>query len=376
MEKIKNKKLASIILLFILTAQIVFAGDATVTSGDAELQKNNEVFLSLKNTEPGGREYALVSAGSAGNIGKGNFSIYDKTAGISRLTISSSGNVGIGTTGPVQKLSVQGNMFISQPDSLLKVWTNTEGTDAILFQRSDDSPHYASIATSAFGKDIIFKNSGTERMRITNAGNVGIGTTNPAVLTELSAASGAFLRITDTTNSVQWQAQANDGDARVGTNSGHDFYLMTGGADRVVVKAITGNVGIGTTTPAEKLDVNGNVRAIAFFYSSDERLKTDIKKTKGLEIIKELDGVSFNWKNTGDKSAGLTAQDVEKVFPVAVSTDNSTGIKSLNYGALTAPIVESIKELNNKDIEKDKKIAELQNEIEALKEEIENLKQH
>src|SRR3989338_185022 len=48
-------------------------------SDSVVIQKNNEVYLSLKNSEAGGREWALVSAGSLGGIGKGNFSIYDKT---------------------------------------------------------------------------------------------------------------------------------------------------------------------------------------------------------------------------------------------------------------------------------------------------------
>jgi len=76
--------------------------------GDVIVQKNNEVFLNLKNTELNGREYALVSAGSAGGIGVGKFSIYDVTAGLSRLIIDPNGNVGIGMAGPTQKLHVAG----------------------------------------------------------------------------------------------------------------------------------------------------------------------------------------------------------------------------------------------------------------------------
>ncbi|MDP3764879.1 MAG: hypothetical protein Q8R04_00045, partial [Nanoarchaeota archaeon] len=76
--------------------------------GNVELQKNNEVFLNIRNTEASGRQYALVSAGSSGGIGIGKFSVYDKTADASRLTIDSSGNVGIGTASPSQKLDVTG----------------------------------------------------------------------------------------------------------------------------------------------------------------------------------------------------------------------------------------------------------------------------
>jgi len=85
------------------------AGNFTF-QGNVEVQKNNEVFLNIRNTEASGRQYALVSAGSSGGIGTGKFSVYDKTADASRLTIDSSGNVGIGTTSPTQKLDVIGYM--------------------------------------------------------------------------------------------------------------------------------------------------------------------------------------------------------------------------------------------------------------------------
>ncbi|MDP3764881.1 MAG: hypothetical protein Q8R04_00055 [Nanoarchaeota archaeon] len=83
------------------------AGDFAF-QGNVELQKNNEVFLNIRNTEASGRQYALVSAGSSGGIGVGKFSVYDKTSDTSRLTIDSSGNVGIGTANPTQKLDVAG----------------------------------------------------------------------------------------------------------------------------------------------------------------------------------------------------------------------------------------------------------------------------
>ena len=56
-----------------------------------------------------------------------------------------------------------------------------------------------------------------------------------------------------------------------------------------------------------------------------------------------MNGVSFNWKSTGKASLGLIAQDVLKVFPELVSTDDQ-GILSLNYAGLSAPLIQAIKE--------------------------------
>src|SRR3989344_4950842 len=108
------------VALILIMPVLVHAGDVSVGGSNTELQNNNEVFLSLKNTEGGGKEYALVSAGSAGGIGVGKFSIYDKTAGISRLIIDASGNVGIGTTNPTNKLSIAGTGA---------TWVNVQSTD-------------------------------------------------------------------------------------------------------------------------------------------------------------------------------------------------------------------------------------------------------
>lgn len=117
----------------------------------------------------------------------------------------------------------------------------------------------------------------------------------------------------------------------------------------------TGNVGIATMTPGEKLDVVGNVQATGFLYSSDERLKENtLRIGNPLDKILKLNGISFNWKDNGEKGIGFTAQNVETVFPELVKTNSSTGMKSVEYGNLVAPLVEAIKE-QQKMIEKQQK---------------------
>lgn len=94
--------------------------------------------------------------------------------------------------------------------------------------------------------------------------------------------------------------------------------------------------------------------------ASDMRLKKNIEPLpNALEKIKQLKGVSFDWKESGKHSIGLIAQDVEKVYPDLVSTDSKTGMKTVEYQNLVAPLIEAIKEQ--------------QKEIEALKAEIKAL---
>ncbi len=89
-----------LVLVFIFLLTIAIAGDVVVDVGDVYTEKDNELFLSLKNTEAGGHDYRLVSAGSSGGIGAGKFAVYDATVGSARLTIDTNGKVGIGTTSP------------------------------------------------------------------------------------------------------------------------------------------------------------------------------------------------------------------------------------------------------------------------------------
>ena len=126
---------------------------------------------------------------------------------------------------------------------------------------------------------------------------------------------------------------------------------------------LTGNVGIGKTGPSYTLDVNGPVQATVFYYSSDRRWKENIQAiTNPLDKILALNGYSFDWKKTGKKDIGIIAQEVEKVFPELVATNNE-GYKSVEYANLVAPLIEAIKELNTKVESQAKQIQTLQNSI-------------
>lgn len=110
-----------------------------------------------------------------------------------------------------------------------------------------------------------------------------------------------------------------------------------------------GNVGIGIASPATSLDIAGTLQATNFLYTSDARLKMNIQKIpNALSRALRLHGVMFDWKNklNGVKDGyqiGLIAQEVEKVFPEAVFTNPDTGMKSVEYGNLVAPIIEALK---------------------------------
>ncbi len=153
-----------------------------------------------------------------------------------------------------------------------------------------------------------------------------------------------------------------------------------GSQSNTVILGSWANVGIGTSTPWAKLEVNGavnvtgNITALAYFYSSDRRLKENIVPlNNSLAKILSLNGYLFDWKKDGRKDIGVIAQEVEKQFPDIVHTDEKTGLKSVEYGNLVAPIIEAIKELSLKWENTMKSIADQQKIIDAQNEKIQSL---
>ena len=103
------------------------------------------------------------------------------------------------------------------------------------------------------------------------------------------------------------------------------------------------------------LHVDGDVIAYSTTIS-DATLKYNINPVEfALDKIKQLKGVTFNYLKGNKASAGLLAQDVEKVMPSAVQEkkiplhkDDDKAYKTLHYDSVTAILVEAIKELTAK----------------------------
>lgn len=95
---------------------------------------------------------------------------------------------------------------------------------------------------------------------------------------------------------------------------------------------------------------NGNINISGTLnQSSDERLKKDIRTLdNALEKTMEMRGVSYTWKtdlSSEDPQIGVIAQEVEKIYPEFVRTDEN-GMKSVNYAQMTAVLIEAVKALN------------------------------
>ena len=104
----------------------------------------------------------------------------------------------------------------------------------------------------------------------------------------------------------------------------------------------TGNV---SSTKLTFTPSTGLLTSTDYNSSSDMTLKQDFTPIQNpLDIISQLTGFGFTWKDSKQKSYGLSAQEVEKVIPDIVK-DRPDGTKGINYMNLTAFLIEAIKDL-------------------------------
>jgi len=151
-----------------------------------------------------------------------------------------------------------------------------------------------------------------------------------------------------------------------GSSEGGEIYMSGAGSNvGFTLDNNTSNARIFWDSGTHYLQVNGDLYANNYYHNSDERLKTDISTSKGLSIIEKLRGVSFRWKANGERSDGVIAQELEKVMPEAVRSAKD-GHKVVAYDVLFAPLIESIKELKAANDAQAEEIRKLRDRVNVL----------
>ena len=90
---------------------------------------------------------------------------------------------------------------------------------------------------------------------------------------------------------------------------------------------------------------NKDIEAPNFNATSDITLKDNVSIIdNALEMINNLEGISWNWKDSGKASLGVSAQNVETVAPELVS--NGSSHKAVNYNGLVGVLIEAVKSLS------------------------------
>ena len=143
-------------------------------------------------------------------------------------------------------------------------------------------------------------------------------------------------------------------DGQIQYNNGGAF----GGATQLFYDDSNNRVGINSATPTESLDVIGSVKATDFNTTSDQNLKDNIKTIENpLSKVLSIRGVNFEWKDSNKASAGVIAQEVEKVLPELVTGQNT---KTVNYNGLIGLLIETVKEQQKQIDTLNEKISKLE----------------
>ena len=323
----------------------------------------------------------------------------------SKMRILANGNVGIGTTSPRAALQVAKGISAAVP-------TPGDNTACAVFGNSTSDNNYGLVlgalgsGTSYISSQRTNGASTTYNLAIQpNGGNVGIGTTSPGAKLDIvgdgtsyalevnNSSTGDGIKINTeenlSNNGILWfqgskqmfnlySDSSNNAQMILRANGAYKIYLNSSGISYIN----GGNVGIGTTNPSEKLEVDGKVKsngiklmsgtteylntssysnnaylygyasgstiyfgqpatwtqnirvngtatATNFILSSDKTLKNKIKEI-------DTNHIDVNWKNfelksePGVKRAGVIAQELEEKHPEFVRTDDE-GIKSVAY---------------------------------------------
>ncbi len=258
-------------------------------------------------------------------------------------------NVGIGTTTPAYKLDVN--------------WSIRAGSSAILstggsagYYQDTVNGAYRSIVSSATTNGYYFQtNAGaTTTMYVglgwTYNGRVGIWTNAPAyplhVVGSINSDSirtwvGTHTYITlEDDESPNWVKHIH-------ANSNNIWFLNGAWA------------WISRWDEAWIMFNTSSIYAPAFIYSSDKRLKTNIKPLENSKNILKIDPVRFDWIKDWKKDIWIIAQEVEKYFPEFVEIDDKW-YKAVNYPKLVIPLMWVVQEQQEKidDLEKRLKILE------------------
>lgn len=200
----------------------------------------------------------------------GNTPMAFATTSVERMRITGAGNVGIGTSSPAVPLEIGGQATLS-----LRLLTTTNAVD---FRIQTIGPSASTVLNNVSNHPLAIFTNNTERMRITSAGNVGIGTSSPQRALQIAAAEPAIvLQETDqATDESRWRIYMEGSDILITTandafNASQVAYRIargdgiavdthqwqTAGAERMRITS-AGNLGIGTNSPSTRLHVAGD----------------------------------------------------------------------------------------------------------------------
>jgi hypothetical protein len=245
----------------------------------------------------------------------------------SKMTIDSSGRVGIGTSSPSDVLDVFGSILSSgttQNRSLRLV--NNSGTFEIAHRADISATIISTSATPLIissSAEVTFSSAGSERARLDTSGNLLVGTT-----TAIGAGSNTANNFTfSPASGYAWLSVSDSGGVFVQRQNDNSVFTFLRAAATVGSISVTAS-------------------ATAYNTSSDERLKENITDAPAGNID-DIKVRSFDWKADGShQDYGMVAQELEAVAPYAVTKGQTEDdMWSVDYSKLVPMLIKEIQDL-------------------------------
>ena len=291
-----------------------------------------------------------------------------------RMTITSTGQVGIGNEYPGATLeigssngSVAGNLILNPTTTE----TGVEGAEINL--------RPAPVSTSPAAQTWVIdqaSNANSPRLRffpnisgesygftIRDNGYLGIGTGTPSNKLHVQSNDGTSVYIESTTSNNSGMLILNANTDQNWSNNLHEFvYFKNQGTN---IGGIYGTNG-------------GNM--IMYGTTSDYRLKTDLKNYNGLDLVNKIKTYDYAWKKDSSRMYGVMAHELQSVLPYAatgqkdaVDADGKIIPQAVDYSKLTPILIKAIQEQDIKIKEQEGKILKLNNQKDSIEKRVSDL---
>ena len=308
------------------------------TTGDIELPNDSQIAFGatqdLELLHSGNTSIIRhVTAGQDLNLQSARNIIFSNVGASTEFArIDSNGELCIGTTtGTGNNLTVQdaGTSTAAGGNIVARFQTNGAGRDATI-QLSDNVSHSATV--SMVSSDLIFKNAGTERLRITSDGKVGIGTDSPDFEFQVEDSSGsAVIRAKNGSVNHICDLIADGTGGLVRTVGNQPFRIDTNQVERLRITN-SGNVGIGLTNPSTEFHVKGAGTVAKFEGTGGNGFISLADADDSTQCFLGCDGGAFKLQTSGSSFSDKLVVDTSG--NVGIGTSSPSNLLHLKHATV------------------------------------------
>ena len=225
----------------------------------------------------------------------------------------------------------------------------THATETVVDTNDNDNYYLSSASYNSSTGVLTLNRSGLSAVTV----NVGVDTNTNTTYSQATSSTLGLVKIGYSENGKNYPVELSSGQMYVNvpwtdtdTDTNTTYSAGTGMSLSGTTFSIGQAVGTSSTVQFGLIRSTGDIVA---YYSSDERLKDNVKPIENaLEKLQKIRGVEFDWNDKQDvyegHDTGVIAQEVQKVLPEVV-TEREDGMLAVKYEKMMGLLIESIKDL-------------------------------